>query len=250
MVDTFFVTDEALRRLKKNLGRAIPEVPSAHLGEILAASLGMRTYAALRVGLNAHRSVQTGVPDALRAALRMRELGYTDTGRVRQGLVQPMSRAGEPVKPYAGQRQLAWRNMMVGAINAAIEQRVIGLGPTENYWQHGKAMERSALQQARGTFAFMLAPGLPALGTVEDIGCGEVRVYAAVRPHAHVTDARFAHGHLRDAEATAAGWLERELGLWLQDSRSDVSCRRTLVAELAALNIKPAGYGDRGKVLL
>ena len=51
-------------------------------------------------------------------------------------------------------------------------------------------------------------------------------------------------------DAFAAGWLERERGLWLQFSPERFNCRRAMVEMLASLDIQPAGYGDRGKVMM
>jgi hypothetical protein len=43
------------------------------------------------------------------------------------------------------------------------------------------------------------------------------------------------------------GW---QRGAWMQSSDDSFNCRKVLLGELAALQVEPMGYGDRGRVIM
>lgn len=239
-----------LAALKKSLRDEFPEVRSSHLSEALAYSLGFSTNAALKAAMAAP------IPDCDRPFELLR------TNRFVQRLVQfdypadpefdfeltavhqvPGVVSTEPLSAYeiaySTARKRAWRNLMVCAVNAALDQRLFTLRPGDNRF---KGVDGFA-----ASFDFVLPNGLPARGAVSDAGFDELAVHAAVNPkgpHIHVM-AEFEVG-----DAVGMTWLERERGAWMQSSDTSFHCRKALVAILAELDVETRGYGDRGNVIM
>jgi hypothetical protein len=137
-----------------------------------------------------------------------------------------------------GKRALAWRNLMVAAINVALDRGLIGLepGPVE-----------------AGVYEFTFG-GLPALAAVSDSGYGEVAVRACLQPTERGAELvkSFYSGFLA-GDCYASSWVAREPGeTWLQTCRSPgmFRCRRDLLATVAAVEVEPRGYADHGPLLL
>ena len=155
------------------------------------------------------------------------------------GVVSTMPDSAYEIE-YKTARQKAWRNLMVCAVNAALQQKLFTLRPGDNRFPgpddtYGRS------------FVFMLPNGLPARGYVSDAGFDEVAVHAAVNPkdkHVNVM-ARFDAG-----DAVGMTWVERQRGAWMQSSDTEFHCRKVLLAGLATLNVEPQGYGDRGRVIM
>ncbi|MHB8286061.1 MAG: hypothetical protein ACYDD1_15485 [Caulobacteraceae bacterium] len=136
-------------------------------------------------------------------------------------------------------RKAAWRNMMVAAINAGLEQGLFGLAPDDNRFEDN------------ATFRFQF-DGLPAIAHIRDISFGELAVHVAVNPTDRAEDWIESHnaGFLA-GDAFASGWLEREKGRWLQVSDSPVGCVRTaLLDQVVAARVAPKGYADAGRVMM
>lgn len=140
-----------------------------------------------------------------------------------------------------GARRKAWRNLLVTGINAGLAKKLFGLGEGENWW--GVARE--------GIYRFEVE-GRPAIASVNDAGHSELRINVAVNPTADaeawiaVSNAGFLAG-----DGFASGWIERKTGKWLQDAGSAVGkFRRNLLPVLAAIEVKPQGYDDKGPFIL
>jgi hypothetical protein len=73
-------------------------------------------------------------------------------------------------------------------------------------------------------------------------------VHAAVNPKRDRVRAFNAGFDAGDAFGTT--WVERERGAWMQSSDSSFNCRKALLDQLAALQVEPQGYGDRGRVIM
>jgi hypothetical protein len=136
-------------------------------------------------------------------------------------------------------RQLAWRNMMIAAINAGIEQHVFGLDPDDNHWTGQNT-----------TYEFTLGT-IPALACVGDAGRGELIFHVAAQP---TKDAhqwiRSDNAGLSVGEAFAAGWLERRDGQWLQTSDGPICAfRRKLLPSIAQSTLEPNGYRSEGRIM-
>ena len=92
-------------------------------------------------------------------------------------------------------RGRAWRNTMVAAINAGLEQKLFGLQPGQDYWP-------KAPSDIGKHFMFDFAVGdIPGLGYVGAIGWDELVVHAALWPTA---DAR---NHLGCGNITGTGGI-------------------------------------------
>jgi hypothetical protein len=136
-------------------------------------------------------------------------------------------------------KRAAWRNLMVAAINAGLDQGLFGLAEDDNRWGSEYGIYR---------FEF---DGLPAIACVRDIGSGELSVHAALNPtdvaedFIHTDNAGFIAG-----DGFASGWLERQRGAWLQTSAKPTGAfRAALLDQVAAASLTAKGYADSGRVM-
>jgi len=135
--------------LKKELGILLPDVKSSHRVEAMARGLGWNTNAALRAELAEGPSIR--MVDEARFDSYLAEHGFTN---IRNGvLAEAVVRAdiavarqdigtskAEPSPPRSailssgasGPTWEAWRNIMVAAVNAGLEQGHFGLEPDDN----------------------------------------------------------------------------------------------------------------------
>lgn len=240
--------DESLAALKKSLRDEFPDVKSSHLTEALAFSLGFRTYASLQAAMTGPEEDR---PFVLLGSERMRhrliELGYPDDPEfdfewtIRKdmpGVVSTVCNHAYKIE-YKTARQRAWRNLMVCAVNAGLEQKRFSLRAGD--------VRFKGLTIPQRTFDFQLPNGLPAIARVEDAGFDEITVHAAVNPKgSHVS----ATAGFDCGDAVGLTWIEREYGAWMQSSDTEFHCKRNLLTDLASLEVEPAGYGDRGRVIM
>jgi hypothetical protein len=134
-------------------------------------------------------------------------------------------------------RRTAWRNMMVAAINAGLDQSIFGLDENDNRWVGENHIYR---------FSFA---DLPAIASVSDIGFGELSIKVAIQP------AREAEKYIQSSnagfyagDAFASGWLERKDGKWLQEQGNPINAfRRSILPIIAQTTIQPKGYKNTGK---
>src|SRR5258705_6189235 len=139
--------------------------------------------------------------------------------------------------PYKSDRAKAWRNLMVAAINAAIEQGAIKLQP-DGEPKKGRRVE----------FALL---GQPAIAWVREIGWDEISVHAIWQPtkkRKEFVDAGFISNHNtagRFGLAVAEGWLERRTGCWVQANEEKPPTMLSLIggakASLTTVTIPAAG---------
>lgn len=249
------VTRENLRTVKNDLTVGFPEVKSSHLSEALASALGFNTNAALLA-----RLVEVGNADADILILdesafysRLDSLGYRvqrddliffhleDTVAVLD--TTPLSSFEIS---YASERSRAWRNLMVAGVNAGIEQKLFTVRDDDNRWPGYDVNNR---HDSPGFEYDFTVAALPARAAVRDIGHGELAIHVAIKPTGKFLGVGPVAGFMA-GEAQAAGWLERKTGAWLQSAEREFSCRKHLKAVLANLDIKPLGYGDRGRVMM
>lgn len=238
-----------LAALKKSLRDEFPHVKSSHLSEALAHSMGFRTYAALQASMV---GPELDRPFALlqtpKFVERLKQLGYEDDPEFDfeltiltpvPGIVSTTPLSAYEIE-YKTTRQQAWRNLMVCAVNAALEQKLFSLRPGDNRFA----------DNTRGAelFDFVLPNGMPARGSVSDAGFNELSVHAAVNPKGDWVRAFNAGFDAGDAFGTT--WIERELGAWMQSSDTSFNCRKALLDHLASLQVEPHGYGDRGRVIM
>jgi len=142
------------------------------------------------------------------------------------------------------ERGRAWRNTMVAAINAGLQQRLFGLQPEPD----GGDPERGSI------FEFSVGD-IPGLGYVCAIGWDELNIHAALWPVAGARD-WIVCGNVTDhgagklvGEVVASGWLERRTGCYLMPSPSLFYCRRVRKPIVATLAVVPQGYKDHGRFI-
>lgn len=240
-----------LAALKKSLRDEFSDVKSSHLTEALAYSLGHGTYASMQAAMTGpERDRPYVLLDSARFVERLIQLGYEDdpefdfemtiTGRTDlPGVKTTMPLSAYEIE-YTTMRKLAWRNLMVSTINAGLDMKLFTLHSGDNRFDDD--MRRGHL------FDFELPNGLHVRGSVADAGMNELAVHAAVNPKGdgvRAFDAGFAAG-----DAFGSTWVERDRGLWMQDTYDSFKCRKGLLAQLAAPEVKPKGYGDRGHITL
>ena len=237
------LTERSLAGVTRAIVKDKPHVRSAHLDEALAAALRRRTHASLRSELKGYRNdPPIELLDHELFDQRLQELGYPADPAFRfehlsdAVLIRTLDPRGLEIE-YKSDREKAWRNLMVSAANAALRQKLFTLYPDDNRWPN--AGQEGCL------FNFTMPSGLPGRGYVDDIGHSELSIHAALNPKGDRVQA--ANAGFRAGDAFAAGWLERKRGAWLQASTSLFNCRSTLLKSLAAMNVEPYGYGDRGE---
>ncbi len=137
-------------------------------------------------------------------------------------------------------RVAAWRNMMVAAINAGLDQGVFGLDSDDNRWTG-----------EHGIYRFDFG-GMPAIASARDIGFGELAIHVAVRPTDRAeTLITLGNAGLYAGDAFGSGWLERKGGKWLQDNGKPCNAfRRDILPVIAATAVAPDGYQGNGRVVI
>jgi hypothetical protein len=176
---------------------------------------------------------------------------------------------------YKSERSRAWRNMMVAAINVALEREDIGLNLKEGrtyrnvrpdepldalcMWQgrmSADSWNREGLDRSlcETTFEFE-NDGIRFVAYIGAIGCGELWVSVAANPKHGVaiasgmSDESLIHA---TSDARAAGWLERKNGKWLQHDEERpffrFTAKNVIQPRLAAMKVEPRGYKDSGHV--
>lgn len=240
-----------LAALKNLLRDRFSCVKSSHLSEALAYSLDFRTYASMQAAMvGSEQDRHFILLQTPRFIERLVQFGYEDdpefdfefiiAGRQPPAdVVSTMPYSAYEIE-YKSVRQKAWRNLMVSAINAALEQKLFTLRPGDDRFPDN--MRQGEL------FDFVLPNGMPVRGSVADAGFHELSVHAAVYPKGNIVRAFNAGFDAGDAFGTT--WVERERGAWMQSSDYSFNCRKSLLDQLAALQVEPMGYGDRGRVIL
>lgn len=256
------LTSRALRGVKRTLGDVFPEIGSAHLSEAIAKGLGYQTHAALLPRLDRRTSDDPDYAywsgqkfaertyDLTESSIDLARLAGADFTQF--GGINTVSPGAGRVNLYGSLRKRAWRNAMVAAINAGIEQRLFSIRPGDCRWP-GWSADRNLCRGA--SFRFSLADA-PAIGWVNDIGHDELSIHAALWPTERGKHAVQAfNAGLHAGELFAIGWLERQKGAWLQVS-ADVGrawtfkARRTRLRTIAEVEIRPHGYAADGTFMI
>jgi len=249
---SLYVSRTSLRNLKNDVSAKLPSVGSAHLSEAVAASLGFRTHAALLSALGEHSTTALQMPDPGALRRRLVQLGYaTDLVARWLGFPSLVARRGEPAPEYKTERARAWRNAMVAAINAGLEQGAFGLQEHENWWP-GAPPSEADRNGTSHRFEFQFAGRMKGSAVVRDIGFGELSIHVVLNPRepdwVDATPLDLSTGDL-----SAHGWFERSMGAWLQTGSASsalIKCRRHALAVASKVAIEAKGYSDRGRLFL
>lgn len=246
---TFFVSAPAIRNLKLGAQRQLSGVASSHLSEGIAAALGFKTNASLRAALAGRVTVEVSKPSNRRLVQRLREIGYGVPDDLR--VVPELERSYSPFRSFPlrktrSPRWIAWRNLMVSAVNVGIERKLFGLCPEDNWWPGGHAESQRC---ERFAFQFVLGGHHTAVASVNAISGDELSICVIVNPsRPDVHPSSFCD--LSDGDATGTCWVERRLGAWIQDGGEDFHCRRKLQPFLSGLQVDPKGYADLGSFFM
>jgi hypothetical protein len=242
--------------VKNALRDEFPTVGSAHLSEALAASLGFGTHAALLAALPQNETDPDFVLlDDEKFDAKLLALGHqADIEFSFEMLDLPVllnttcKRAYEI--EYKSSRDRAWRNLITCAVNEGLRRRLFSLRAHDNRWA-GWNDKRDQSTVHGIVFDFELPSGLPAKAYVADAGFSELAINVAVLPTERAESwVRSYNAGFSAGDAFAASWLERERGAWIQSSTTSFKCRKALLSQLSSIDVRPAGFGDRGRVIM
>jgi hypothetical protein len=242
---TFFLSEAALRNYKQSALRRVNGVSSSHMSEAVAAAFGVNTHAALRAALAGRATFEVQKPSNARLIQRLRQLGYgaPDDLRLLPDLDQSCFLGRKfPLRRKRSVRWTAWRNLMVTAVNAGLEQRLFGLSAGQDWWPGADPANNGG---ERGLYRFVFDGELPTVVSVSAIGGDELELHVLLAPgYDGVEPDRC--GGIKEGAALAYGWLERRLGAWIMDGGEDIECKRAVQARVANVLIEPLGYSDQG----
>ena len=141
--------------------------------------------------------------------------------------------------------RMAWQNVMVAAINAALDQGLFTL----ELGDHPVNRPDVEARQPGAIYRFRFAGGVDAVAYLNDAGYDELVFHVALWPTPEAerwVSAAFS-GFLA-GEVWAEGWLERKNGQWLQQGSGKrlFKCRRNRLATVAGSTVTPAGYRAQG----
>lgn len=261
------LNDSGVRDVKRALTTRFPKDKSSHLSEALAAALGFTTSISLAAAIRGadredpdYALLDEGAFLSRLARVTGRKMGVNDRSlsfdniRYAEGhsVVQTRSAGYERTKYGNSVRLRAWRNMLIAGINAAIARRLFTVRPGDNRWP-GHEPDKFGRREPH-VFDFEI-DGISALGSVHDAGYDELSIHVSLWP---ASDGKRWVGAARAGflagEAYASGWLERRDGAWLQVSSQRLgdqfSCRRDRLDQVAAIEVQPKGYADRGSFRL
>lgn len=256
------LTSHALKGVKRTLVEVMPELGSAHLSEAIAAGLGYRTHAALLPQLDRRADSDPDYAYWCEEEFADRARALTGapvdvTGVVFAdfepfGAINTYSAGADRVPLTNSLRKRAWRNAMVAAINAGIEQRLFSIRPGDCRWP-GWSADRGL---CKGTLFKFSIGGIPALGWVDDIGFDELSIHVALWPTVHGEEfVQAGNAGLHAGETFATGWLERRKGAWLQVGDGvgggwTFSSRQQRLKTVAGLELRPHGYAAQGSFMM
>lgn len=255
------LTSAALKSVKREIQNQYPDLKSAHLTEAIASSLGYRTHAALLPQLDRRPADDPDYAylDDEAFLARAAELsGMTVDGfdvafadLESCGGINTFSNGAGRIDLTKSTRKRAWRNAMVCAINAGIDQRLFSIRPGDCRWD-GWSEDRNITEGA--TFSFSVGD-FPALGYVSDAGFDELAIHVALWPTANGRLVAAYNAGLHAGDVFASGWLERRKGAWLQVGNSagrgwTFSARKNRLERVADLVVRQHGYAADGSFMM
>ena len=141
---------------------------------------------------------------------------------------------------YFRLNEIAWRNLMLSAINAGLEQGVFDLTPEHDFLPDERLKEVVC-------YHYKFADQVPVHVRVYSIGHGELTFEVDYNWTPNGQQKLFGPTMAYRGDAFASGWLERKAGLWLQYTPSRFAFCAPVVTKIAAVDIDPLGYADCGR---
>ncbi len=164
---------------------------------------------------------------------------------------RPVPRKRALPDPYKTAHALAWRNTMVAAINAGLEQGLFDLEPGANHWEAAGAVRGDGPYGV--VYHFALADGTPAIAWVAEEGFDDLVLHAALWPTPDAERWIFCNNARRLAgEVFAQGSLERWQGAFLQPSPEQFAAKAERLAAAVAAATEPLDgrFSDRARPAL
>lgn len=143
------------------------------------------------------------------------------------------------------QRNIAWQNMMVAAINEALARKLLTLEPGD-HWSKKPGPDAD---QPGAVYRFKFAGSIDAIAYLNDGGYDELKFHVALWPTEEAGEwIGVSFSGFLAGEAWAEGWMERKHGQWLQQGRSKrlFNCRRDRLTSVAASTMIADGYRVQG----
>lgn len=255
------LTHASVADAQRALAAFFTDAKETHLAEALAAAAGYVTYASLLAELPKLDQAYPPVVrlDSLAFWVQLEELEgqKKERGFIRflfgimpypkgAKVIVTRSRGLRTIK-YRNDRQVAWRNMMISAINAGLDARLFTMLPGDNRWPGAGDLSHGVRGESF-RYRFELN-GIPAIASVNDAGYDELGVHVAFWP---TPDAEHwivcSNCGFDTGEAAASGWVERRDGAYLQATKAGahIRCRKNLLKQIASLDVQPKCYADRG----
>lgn len=248
----FFITPLILKRAKQRLRPIFPGVKSSHLSEAMAAALGYKTHAAVLkyaeefdpeedfievIGINESAFYER--LKSLGASFVEAPSGDLFEQPVHPQYLPPLFNGDGFDISYIKPKAKAWRNLMVAAINAGLEQGLFSLRKGDNRWPETDSYKGHV-------YRFPFA-SLSSLCCVKNAGNGVLSFHAVIFPEPDAEQWLFLPQlGLSGGEAYGMAWLEREKEARLETSMSFFKARKDALAILAeAEKLSPQGYHDR-----
>ncbi len=238
-----------LAALKKSLRDEFPDVKSSHLTEAMAHSLRFQTYASLRaemVGPETRPARSTfSTPGC--SSNDWFSWGITTTrfefemtihgGKDLRGVVSTVPTSAYEIE-YKSPRDRAWRNLMVCAVNAALQQKLFTLRAGDDRFDD--TLRRGHL------FDFVLPNGLAARGSVATAGLMSLQYTQQSSERRCGSTFQL---EVRRGDAFGTTWLEVETERGFRRHRRFI-VGVVFLSQLAELSVRPMGFGDRGRVIM
>lgn len=125
----------------------------------------------------------------------------------------------------------AWRNIMVAAVNAGLEQGHFGLEPDDNRFEGQDHVYRFDLE------------GLPGIAYVRAMADGELMLHAAINSSKQAEQTiRVGMAGLLGGEGFSEGRMERLDRKYLHSVRPYTSFRTTLLFQVSEMKVEPNGF--------
>lgn len=143
------------------------------------------------------------------------------------------------IKRHESMRELAWRNMMILAINEGLRQNIL---PT-----HKNNLRPQSFTEPH-VYKFLIDGKIGAIACVSYAGYDELAIRVSFWATEKADEViKSCNGWFRAGEAYAFGWLMCRNGeMTLQGFDNGICCGRHLMKTVSSMKTQALGYEDRG----